>query len=221
MLRTNFNGSPFLGVFGVTTDESLLITPELRDTEPLEEELDVGRVYSGTLNEASVLGSMAVGNSSGIAVSSSARDSEVERLREACDVRVERVPGRINAVGNVVLANDDSGVASPELSGDAAADIAGILDVEIERTKIGGLNIVGSAAVATNQGVLVHPRTTDGEIETLESVFDLHVDVGTVNYGTPLVGSGLLANSHGYVAGGETTGPELGRIEETLGFVDL
>lgn len=221
MLRTSFNGSPFLGVFGVTTDESLLITPELRDTEPLEGELEVSRVYSGTINEASVLGSMAVGNSSGIAVSSSALDSEVERLREVCGVRVERVPGRINAVGNVVLANDSAAVASPELSGDAAQDIADILEVEIERTTIGGLNIVGSAAVATNNGVLVHPRTTDGELESLEEAFDLHVDVGTVNYGTPLVGSGLLANSHGYVAGGETTGPELGRIEETLGFVDL
>lgn len=221
MLRTSFNGSPFLGVFGVVTDESLLITPELKDTEPLEEELEVRNVYSGTLNEASVLGSMAVGNSNGLAVSSSALDTEVERLREVSGVRVERVPGRNNAVGNVVLANDDAAVASPEISPDSADAISGILDVEITRTTIGGLNIVGSAAVATNEGVLVHPRTTDGELEILEDAFDLGVDVGTVNYGTPLVGSGLLANSHGYVAGGETTGPELGRIEETLGFVDL
>lgn len=221
MLRTSFNGSPFLGVFGVTTDESLLITPELRETTELKEELGVRNIYSGTVNEASVLGSMAVGNTHGIAVSSSALDSEVDRLREVCGVRVERVPGRINAVGNVVLANDEAAVASPELSEEARADIADILDVGITRTTIGGLNIVGSAAVATNQGVLVHPRTTDGELASLKDAFDLHVDVGTVNYGTPLVGSGLIANSHGYVAGGETTGPELGRIEETLGFVDL
>lgn len=221
MLRTNFNGSPFLGVFGVVTDESLLITPELKDTESLEEELGVKNVYSGTLNDASVLGSLAVGNTSGFAVSSSALDSEVERLREVCGVRVERVQSRINAVGNVVLSNDSAAVASPELSEEALQEISDILDVEIERTTVGGLNIVGSAAVATNKGVLVHPRTTDGELDTLQDVFDLHVDLGTVNYGTPLVGSGLLANRYGYVAGSETTGPELGRIDETLGFVDL
>jgi len=45
------------------------------------------------------------------------------------------------------------------------------------------------------------------------------VDVGTVNFGSPLVGSGILANSRGYVAGDETTGPELGRIEDALGFM--
>ena len=45
------------------------------------------------------------------------------------------------------------------------------------------------------------------------------MDVGTVNLGSPLVGSGLLANSYGYLAGDETTGPELGRIEDALDFL--
>ncbi|OYV09323.1 MAG: translation initiation factor 6 [Methanosaeta sp. NSP1] len=50
-------------------------------------------------------------------------------------------------------------------------------------------------------------------------VFGLPIDVGTVNMGSPLVGSGLLANSKGYLAGFETSGPELGRIEDALGFL--
>ena len=84
---------------------------------------------------------------------------------------------------------------------------------------VGGVEVVGSAAVATNKGVLAHPRSSDDELETLDDLFGVNVNVGTINYGTPLVGSGLLANTKGYVAGAETTGPELGRIEETLGFV--
>jgi translation initiation factor 6 len=43
-------------------------------------------------------------------------------------------------------------------------------------------------------------------------------DIGTINYGGPLVGSGLIANHEGYVVGERTTGPELGRIEATLGY---
>jgi translation initiation factor 6 len=35
-----------------------------------------------------------------------------------------------------------------------------------------------------------------------------------------MLGSGLLANSKSYLAGSDTTGPELGRIEEALGFVE-
>ncbi|RLI16358.1 translation initiation factor IF-6, partial [Candidatus Bathyarchaeota archaeon] len=38
------------------------------------------------------------------------------------------------------------------------------------------------------------------------------------NFGVPLIGAGLLANSKGYAAGAETTGYELGRIEEALRF---
>ena len=35
-----------------------------------------------------------------------------------------------------------------------------------------------------------------------------------------MLGSGLLANSKNFVAGSETTGPELGIIEEALGFLE-
>ena len=73
--------------------------------------------------------------------------------------------------------------------------------------------------MATNKGLLVHPRISEEEIAVLEALFGLPVDVGTVNLGSPLVGSGVLANSHGYFAGIGTSGPELGRIEDALGFL--
>ena len=75
------------------------------------------------------------------------------------------------------------------------------------------------AGIATNKGVLVHPKATQHEIGVIEDLFGLPVEIGTVNFGSPLVGSGLLANSNGYVAGLETTGPELGRIDDALGFL--
>ena len=78
---------------------------------------------------------------------------------------------------------------------------------------------MGMAGVATNKGLLVHPRVSEQEMAVLEELFELPVDVGTVNLGSPLVGSGLLANSYGYLAGDETTGPELGRIEDALDFL--
>jgi translation initiation factor 6 len=54
----------------------------------------------------------------------------------------------------------------------------------------------------------------------LEELFDLPVDIGTSNYGTQMVGSGLIANSKGYVAGSKTTGHELGRIEDALDLLE-
>jgi translation initiation factor 6 len=94
------------------------------------------------------------------------------------------------------------------------------LDVPVERGDLGGVRTVGTAAVANDRGVLCHPKSREEELEAIEELLDVHADIGTINYGGPLVGSGLVANSAGYVVGEETTGPELGRIEDTLGFID-
>jgi translation initiation factor 6 len=92
--------------------------------------------------------------------------------------------------------------------------------VPVERGALAGVRTVGTAAVATRSGVLCHPEASDAELDHLEEVLGVPADVGTVNYGAPLVGSGLVANDAGYLVGGDTTGPELGRIEDALGYVD-
>ncbi|HPM62781.1 MAG TPA: translation initiation factor 6, partial [Methanoregulaceae archaeon] len=46
------------------------------------------------------------------------------------------------------------------------------------------------------------------------------IGTGSVNMGSGLVGTGLIANARGYVAGLETTGFELGRIEDIFGFLE-
>jgi translation initiation factor 6 len=76
------------------------------------------------------------------------------------------------------------------------------------------------AAVVTNKGLLCHPKVTPEEKSMLEEIFDVGVMIGTVNHGVPLIGSGLVANSKGAVMGNLTTGIEMGRIEEALGFLE-
>jgi translation initiation factor 6 len=85
-------------------------------------------------------------------------------------------------------------------------------------TTIAGLNPLGSLGIATNKGVLVHPQITDKEAKMIERTLEVPLDVGTVNFGSPYPGSGIIANSHGFVAGTSTSGIELGRIAETFGF---
>ena len=121
----------------------------------------------------------------------------------------------------MILANDRAALVHPGLSVKACDAVAETLGVKVEKGTIGGLKTVGMAGVATNNGILVHPRVSEEEIAGVgaEELFELPVDVGTVNLGSPLVGSGVMANSRGYFAGKETTGPELGRIEDALGFL--
>jgi len=216
--RLKIAGSSLLGVFARCTELVVLVPLEVgeADRQVLEAGLKVPavQVLAGV---GSVLGSLVAANSNGFVVTHHAGSEELDILRE--HGRVARLPARINAAGNVILVNDSAALVHPGLSIKACETVEQTLGVKVEKGTIGGLKTVGMAGVATNKGLLVHPRISEEEIAVLEGLFGLPVDVGTVNLGSPLVGSGVLANSHGYFAGIGTSGPELGRIEDALGFL--
>lgn len=216
--RLNIAGSPLLGVFARATDKVVLVPyevgPEAFEFVQAGLKVEAVRMLAGG---SAVLGSLIAANSSGFIVTHHAGDEEMKLLRD--HGRVARLPSKNNAAGNIILANDSAALIHPGLSAKASEAIAETLCVEVVKGTIGGLKTVGMAGIATNKGLLVHPRVTPDEIAVLEDLFELPVDVGTVNLGSPLVGSGVLANSHGYLAGEDTTGPELGRLEDALGFL--
>ncbi|WP_247730887.1 translation initiation factor IF-6 [Halovivax limisalsi] len=221
MLRASFAGSAYVGVFAVATGEYLLVRPDADDEQvaAIADELDV-RAVPTTIGGSSTVGVLATGNENGLLVSNRLYEYERERLAEAVDVPIGTLPGEINAAGTVVLANGSGAYVHPELSREAVQAVEDTLDVPVERGDLAGVRTVGTAAVATDEGVLCHPKSTDEELDLLEETLDVRADVGTINYGAPLVGSGLLANAAGYVVGEDTTGPELGRIEDALGYID-
>lgn len=216
--RLKIAGNSLLGVFARCTEKVVLVPQEVgeADRHTLEAGLKVQAVQM-QIGGASVLGSLIAANSNGFVVTHHAGDKDLEFLRE--HGRARRLPARINAAGNVMLVNDSAALVHPGLSSKACETIEKTLGVTVEKGTIGGLKTVGMAGSVTNKGLLVHPRITAEEIAVLERIFTLPIDVGTVNLGSPLVGSGLLANSKGYLAGFETSGPELGRIEDALGFL--
>ena len=79
---------------------------------------------------------------------------------------------------------------------------------------------MGTAAFATNKGVLVHPLTSDSELGFIKKAMGAPARIGTVNHGHGFVGAGIAANQNGVATGSRTTGIELGRIDEALGFLD-
>jgi translation initiation factor 6 len=221
VLRASFAGSAYVGVFARVVDDCLLVRPDVDESlrGELAAELDAQPVAT-TVGGANTVGALAAGNASGLVVSSRSTARERDRLADAVDGSVRELPGRMTAVGNVVLANDAGAYVHPELSADAADVVREALDVPVERGTIGDVRTVGTAAVANDRGVLCHAKASESELRAVEEHLDVRADVGTINYGGPLIGSGLVANDAGYVAGSDTTGPELGRIEDALGFVD-
>jgi translation initiation factor 6 len=221
VLRASFAGSSYVGVFARATDDCLLVRPDA-DADliaTMGEELGVPALAT-TVGGSGTVGALAVGNENGILVTSRSTEREREAIADTAGRPVYELPGRINAAGNVVLTNDYGAYVHPDLSSEAVAVVEEALSVPVERGDLADVRTVGTAAVANNRGVLCHPKSREPELEALEAHLDVRADIGTVNYGAPLVGSGLVATDAGYVVGEDTTGPELGRIEDALGYID-
>jgi len=219
LLRAAFSGSSYVGVFARATADCLLIRPDVEADlrGACSDELGVPAVPT-TVGGSGTVGALATGNGNGLLVSSRVRERERERIREVVDLPITELPGRINAAGNVVLANDEGAYVHPDLSREAVRAVRDGLGVPVQRGDLAGVRTVGTAAVATNRGVLCHPKATDEQLDRLEDVLGVPADIGTINYGGSLVGSGLVANDEGYVVGEDTSGPELGRIDSALGY---
>lgn len=207
--------TPVIGVFATCTEDFAFVPQglDVKSQNAIEELLQVN-ICEVVVNQSSLIGSMLKGNSYGIVVP----QGELSGLEDT-GLKITIITDKLNALGNIILANDTSALVHPELSDHTLELISNSLNVEAYRGTIAGIKTVGMAATATNKGILVHPLATVDEIEFLEQIFDLPVKAGTANYGVPLVGSGLLANTKGFVAGSKTTGHELGRIEKALGFI--
>ncbi|MDD3247684.1 MAG: translation initiation factor IF-6 [Methanosarcina sp.] len=219
MIRTvDIYDTPIIGVFSTCT-ENIALVPPMTNPEVctiLEEVLDV-RVIETLINGSIVVGALSRGNSNGFLLP---YGSNVEELQRLTGVPAGVLPDRLNAIGNIVLANDSAALVHPDMSDMALEAITRTLKVDVYRGTIAGIKNVGMAGIVTNKGLLVHPKVTASERESLEKIFGLQVNIGTTNFGTQMLGSGVLANSKNFVAGSETTGPELGRIEDALGFLE-
>ncbi|MHC1626420.1 MAG: translation initiation factor IF-6 [Methanoculleaceae archaeon] len=214
-----FAGDPNIGVFSRVFDDIAIIPPGAPGEfgQALRTELGV-EVLVTTIQQSVVIGSLVAGNQNGLVVSGLALPDEIAVLEDRREVLC--LHGGMTAAGNLILANDYFAAVHPDIPLSVAEEIGSFLGVPVVRLTLGGVKTVGMAGCATNSGVLIHPRSSPREIAILEGVCELPIGLGTVNMGTALVGTGLVANRRGYLAGLYTSGFEMGRIEEVFGFVE-
>ena len=218
--RVDIVGNPNIGVFILATDDVAFVPYNLPEekTEIIKETLEVDVVKS-SISGSNLIGSLAVANSNGIVVSPHVLDREVKQFEEL-GLNVSTIPSQYTAVGNIVAANDNGAIVSPFLSEEACNIIANTLDVDVESRSISGSDIVGSLIKVTNNGFLITKNATSTELNLARKVFGVEGDIGTVGKGISLVGACAIANSHGAIVAKGSTGPEMARVEEALGFLD-
>ena len=215
--QLDIGGNPYLGVRCAASDNLCMAPMDATeaDVRAIGEALGV-EVVRTTVGGTNLVGTMLALNSRGAVVGDIATESELRALRGRREVLV--LEGRLNCAGNLILANDSHALLHPRIGKEVGERIAQTLGVVVERGDIAGMGVVGSVATATNKGVLVHPKATKDELERLRAFFCMPVDIGTLNYGSPMIGACTAANSRGAVTGTPSTGIELGRLEDALGL---
>jgi len=176
-----------------------------------------------SINGSTLLGVYAVSNNYGIIVPHIIRDDELNNLTAYTknvndNYQIGVIKSIDNAYGNLILCNDKGAIISSLLK-DFKHEIENILNVETEIFEFAENYLPGSIGLANNCGCVVHPLTTDEEIEQISSFLKIdEIDVSTVNRGIPYLSSGAIVNDNSGIFGFACTGPEMMRITDILGL---
>ena len=220
LLQKDLFNSPYSGVFCATNDILTLIPPGIPedDMEAISKALGT-TIRVITIGGSSVLGTLVAMNNKGILVSNLITSLELEKLEKISSelkLNLGVLAERSNAIGNNFLLNDNGGFCNERLSKKSKNNAEEIFEISIESQSLNGMDTLGMIGCVNNNGGLCHPEISDKEKENMEVVLDIPVMEGTVNFGMPLVGAGVISSSKGAVCGRQSTGVELGRVEEAL-----
>ena len=158
---------------------------------------------------------LCLGNRRGLLVPSTCTDTELQHLRNSLpdNIVIQRVEERLSALGNCIVTNDHVALVHTDIDRETEDIISDVLGVEVFRQTIAGNALVGSYSKITNQGGLVHPRTTVEDLEELSSLLQIPLVAGTVNRGSDVIGAGLVANDWSAFCGMDTTSTEISVVE--------
>lgn len=208
--RYNYEGDTNIGFYATVTDSYAVTSRGFEEKDYFPETIVETRV-SGT----NLVGLFTAGNSNCILLPESVKERELEKIEEA-GVDYHVLESVENALGNIILANDSGAVISPGLK-DQKEEIEEALGVDAVVSKIASISNPGVCGAANSHGAVIHRDASEEEAETVKEALGVEdINIGTVNMGSPYIGSGVVCNDQFVLTGHDTTGPEIGRLDRTL-----
>jgi translation initiation factor 6 len=223
--RCQFENNNDIGVFAKLTNAYCLIALGGAENfySVFEAELaDHIPVIKTSVAGTRLVGRMTVGNRNGLLLPNSTSDQELQHIRNSLpdEVVVQRIDERLSALGNCIATNDYVALIHPDIDKETEEIVADVLGVEVFRQTVAGNVLVGSYSSISNQGGLVHPKTSIEDLDELSSLLQVPLVAGTVNRGSDVIGAGLVVNDWTAFCGMDTTATELSVIESVFKLRD-
>ncbi|PKC69151.1 eukaryotic translation initiation factor 6 [Rhizophagus irregularis] len=224
-VRAQFENSNELGVFSRLTNSYCLVAIGGSENfySVFESELgDLIPVVHASIAGTRIVGRLSAGNRKGLLVPSTTTDQELQHLRNSLpdSVKIQRIEERLSALGNVIACNDYVALVHPDIDRETQEIIRDVLEVEVFTQTIAGNVLVGSYCAISNQGGLVHPRTTVQDQDELSSLLQIPLVAGTINRGSDVIGAGIVVNDWTAFAGLDSTSTELSVVESIFKLHD-
>jgi len=220
-VRATFENSQEIGVFSTLTNSYCLLAIGASQSfySIFESELaDIIPIAQCTIAGTRIVGRLTAGNKNGLLVPTSTTDQELQHLRNTLpdSVKIQRIEERLSALGNVICCNDHVALVHPDLERETEEIVADTLGVEVFRQTIATNVLTGSYMSLSNQGGLVHPKTSIQDQDELSSLLQVPLVAGSVNRGSSVVGAGMVVNDWMAVTGMDTTATELSVLESVF-----
>ncbi|MCK5772298.1 MAG: translation initiation factor IF-6, partial [Thermoplasmata archaeon] len=177
------------------------------------------------IGNTSLHGSLIAGNSKGAVIPYFFDPQDIKQVMEKSgqapdeEFNIFTSLDPLTAWGNNLLLSEKVAMYNPEMEKRSVKRISSELDIEMVPGTIAGINTVGSIAMLNSKGIVVHPKASEDDLDRIQEIFSLKPEISTINFGSPYLGSSMVANDNGAVIGNSSSGVEINRIEDALDLI--
>ena len=218
--KTTINNNPYLGINSFATEEFCLVPTNIlgKEEKLLKEYFKDTKIIKTSINQSPLLGVFTIGVKDKLIIGSDDLiESEIDLLEKE-KIKVKIIDD-YNALGNLVSVNSNYGFAADFLKDKTVKEISSFLNIEIEKKKIAGIDLIGSSIYVNDNLFLVNPNISEEEFDYISKKFKVEGIPTTLNYGGSFVGNDAVGNKEVLFVGNNTSNAELLRIDDLI--VDL
>ncbi len=212
-------GNPWIGMFIKTNNETTFVPLDIQEkfVKKISENLKTN-IIRVSVSDSNLLGIYIAMNSNGAILPNVTTEAEISIIKES-GLNIYVSKDKNNALGNNLLLNDKGALINNNVAKEEVKNIQDTLGIEVFEGRIGGYSTVGSACIANNNGFLAHFNTNEPELNDIKKKLKISGLKGSINMGVGFISYGVIHNKNGYLAGERSSGFELGRVEEALGYI--